>query len=88
MFGTLGMAHMGRKLTSIGGIGTVGAGKQVATFCLSLFAAGLGLKAALVPCHAWLSDAHPSAPTPISAMFSGVLLRACGWLSRGKEAST
>jgi len=47
-------------------------------FALSLFVAGFGLKAALVPFHAWLPDAHPSAPAPISAMLSGVLIKALG----------
>lgn len=45
---------------------------------LSLLVAGLGLKAALVPFHAWLPDAHPSAPAPVSAMLSGVLIKAIG----------
>ena len=43
-----------------------------------LFIMGFGLKAALVPFHAWLPDAHPSAPAPISAMLSGVLIKALG----------
>jgi len=43
-----------------------------------LFFAGFGLKAAMVPFHAWLPDAHPSAPAPISAMLSGVLIKALG----------
>ena len=48
------------------------------SFALALFIAGFGLKAALVPFHAWLPDAHPSAPAPISAMLSGVLIKALG----------
>jgi multicomponent Na+:H+ antiporter subunit D len=47
-------------------------------FALSMFIVGFGLKAALVPFHAWLPDAHPSAPAPISAMLSGVLIKALG----------
>jgi len=43
-----------------------------------LFMMGFGLKAALVPFHAWLPDAHPSAPAPISAMLSGVLIKSLG----------
>ncbi|MBA7521596.1 Na(+)/H(+) antiporter subunit D [subsurface metagenome] len=43
-----------------------------------LFIMGFGLKAALVPFHAWLPDAHPSAPAPISAMLSGVLIKSLG----------
>ncbi|MFW6071364.1 MAG: complex I subunit 5 family protein, partial [Candidatus Bipolaricaulota bacterium] len=34
----------------------------------ALFIVGFGLKAAFVPFHSWLPDAHSSAPTPISAM--------------------
>jgi multicomponent Na+:H+ antiporter subunit D len=39
---------------------------------------GFGLKAAIVPFHSWLPDAHPSAPAPISAMLSGVLIKVSG----------
>jgi multicomponent Na+:H+ antiporter subunit D len=44
-----------------------------------LFIMGFGLKAALVPFHAWLPDAHQSAPAPVSAMLSGVLIKALGF---------
>jgi len=44
-----------------------------------LLIAGFGLKAALIPFHAWLPDAHSSAPSPISAMLSGVLIKAVGF---------
>ncbi len=43
-----------------------------------LFIMGLGLKSAMVPFHAWLPDAHPSAPAPISAMLSGILIKSLG----------
>jgi multicomponent Na+:H+ antiporter subunit D len=43
-----------------------------------LLLSGFGLKAALIPFHAWLPDAHSSAPSPISAMLSGVLIKAVG----------
>ena len=32
----------------------------------------------MIPFHAWLPDAHSSAPSPISAMLSGVLIKAIG----------
>lgn len=35
---------------------------------------GFGTKVGLVPMHTWLPDAHSKAPSPISALFSGVLL--------------
>jgi multicomponent Na+:H+ antiporter subunit D len=43
-----------------------------------LFIAGFGLKAAAMPFHAWLPDAHSSAPAPISSMLSGVLIKVLG----------
>jgi len=43
-----------------------------------LFLMGFGTKAAIIPFHAWLPDAHPAAPAPISAMLSGVLIKALG----------
>jgi len=50
----------------------------VISFVTVLFLMGFGLKAALVPFHAWLPDAHPAAPASISAMLSGVLIKALG----------
>ncbi len=44
----------------------------------AIFVAGFGLKSAVMPFHAWLPDAHSSAPAPISAMLSGVLIKALG----------
>lgn len=38
--------------------------------------AGFGVKAAVVPLHTWLPDAHSAAPSPISAMLSGVVIEA------------
>jgi multicomponent Na+:H+ antiporter subunit D len=46
--------------------------------CVAFFLLGFGLKAALVPFHAWLPDAHPSAPAPISAVLSGLLIKVSG----------
>lgn len=36
---------------------------------------GYGTKAGLAPMHTWLPDAHSEAPTPVSALLSGVLLK-------------
>ena len=47
-------------------------------FVSVLFMAGFGLKAAMMPFHAWLPDAHSSAPASISAMLSGVLIKTLG----------
>jgi multicomponent Na+:H+ antiporter subunit D len=69
--GSLNMAYISKAIQSSGM-------NNGLAFALSLFIAGFGLKAALVPFHAWLPDAHPSAPAPISAMLSGVLIKALG----------
>ncbi|MBN1509283.1 MAG: hypothetical protein JW955_20730 [Sedimentisphaerales bacterium] len=69
--GALNMAYAAKAIQQTG----INAGLA---FAMSLFIAGFGLKAALVPFHAWLPDAHPSAPAPISAMLSGVLIKALG----------
>jgi len=68
---TLNMADMANILA---GKGT----PNIVLMVSVLFIMGFGLKAALVPFHAWLPDAHPSAPAPISAMLSGVLIKSLG----------
>jgi len=42
-------------------------------FMLALL--GFGAKAGLVPLHVWLPEAHPAAPSPVSALMSGVMLK-------------
>ena len=69
---TLNMAEMSQNLAR-----KTDAGGLVALVSV-LFLMGFGLKAAAVPFHAWLPDAHPSAPAPISAMLSGVLIKSLG----------
>jgi NADH:ubiquinone oxidoreductase subunit 5 (subunit L)/multisubunit Na+/H+ antiporter MnhA subunit len=44
-----------------------------AAYLLALF--GFGAKAGLLPVHVWLPEAHPAAPSPVSAMMSGVMLK-------------
>jgi hydrogenase-4 component B len=36
---------------------------------------GFGTKAGIIPLHLWLPRAHPIAPTPVSALMSGVMLK-------------
>lgn len=39
------------------------------------FLVGFGMKAGIVPLHTWLPEAHPVAPSPASALLSGVMLK-------------
>lgn len=49
------------------------AGLWTAIFFLSLL--GFGLKAGLMPLHVWLPGAHANAPSHVSALMSGVLIK-------------
>lgn len=69
--GTLNLADIGLVLSS-------GNSGLLVQFIAALFLMGFGVKAALIPFHAWLPDAHPSAPAPISAMLSGLVIKALG----------
>ena len=52
----------------------LGAGNATIIFLLAL--AGFGLKAGLMPLHFWLPSAHAMAPSHVSAVMSGVLIKA------------
>lgn len=53
-------------------------------FLLAL--AGFGAKAGIFPLHVWLPEAHPAAPSPVSALMSGFVLKASS-RSRSKPRS-
>ena len=69
--GTLNIADVAEVIRSGSELSTV-------LFIQLFMVAGFGLKAAMIPFHAWLPDAHSSAPSPISSMLSGVLIKAIG----------
>jgi hydrogenase-4 component B len=56
-------------MRGLAGTGAVGA----PVFLLALL--GFGLKAGLVPLHFWLPGAHAAAPSHVSALMSGVLIK-------------
>ncbi len=64
--GALNMAQMGAAL----------AGRHDATvlFAATLLFCGFFIKAAIVPFHFWLPDAHAVAPTPVCVLFSGIMV--------------
>lgn len=47
----------------------------VVTIAFTFVVIGFGTKAGLFPMHTWLPDAHSEAPSPVSALLSGVLLK-------------
>ncbi|RLC56616.1 MAG: NADH/ubiquinone/plastoquinone (complex I) [Candidatus Cloacimonadota bacterium] len=74
--GTLNIADISRQLTI--NCSSPSGTNVFIKFISVLLIAGFGLKAAIFPFHSWLPDAHSSAPSPISAMLSGVLIKAVG----------
>jgi multicomponent Na+:H+ antiporter subunit D len=66
--GALNMAQAGQTLA-----GSPADGLVVGAFLLLL--AGFLVKAAVVPFHFWLADAHAVAPTPVCVLFSGVMVQ-------------
>jgi formate hydrogenlyase subunit 3/multisubunit Na+/H+ antiporter MnhD subunit len=46
-----------------------------ATAAFGLALVGFGAKAGLLPLHVWLPEAHPAAPSPVSALMSGIMLK-------------
>ena len=66
--GTLNLAEITQAVagSDVNRLSLLGAG--------ALFVIGFGVKAALVPLHTWLPDAHSQAPSGISAMLSGVVI--------------
>ncbi len=57
------------KLASMHGVND-----KIITLGILMAVVGYGTKAGIFPMHSWLPDVHGKAPSPISAIFSGVLL--------------
>lgn len=53
----------------------VDVGDRQAAILFLLALVGFGTKAGLMPLHVWLPEAHPAAPSPVSAVMSGVMLK-------------
>ncbi len=68
---TLNLADMSNTLQMIG---------QTPFFwtVLGMMLFAFSIKAAFVPFHSWLPDAHPAAPAPISSLLSGIFIKVLG----------
>lgn len=53
---------------------------QTQSIIFILFLAAIGIKSALMPFHTWLVDAHSTAPAPISALLSGIIVKAGAYI--------
>jgi multicomponent Na+:H+ antiporter subunit D len=65
--GSLNMLDISKQLA--------GAPKVPAMLALAVLAVGFLVKAALFPVHIWLPDAHAIAPSPVSAVLSGLVVK-------------
>ncbi|MBS1879975.1 MAG: hydrogenase 4 subunit B [Actinobacteria bacterium] len=68
----LALAHYG-ALSDPGALAAQGSGAQALVLVAALI--GFGTKAGLAPLHSWLPRAHPVAPSHVSALMSGVMVK-------------
>jgi len=69
-YGTLTMGYLAVKIAQKPSV--------TAKVALAFFIAGLLFKSGASPVHMWLADAHPAAPSSISAMLSGLVIKIGG----------
>ncbi len=65
--GTLNLGEMANALST--------STNPLLPILVALMTAGFGVKGAVVPFAAWLADAHPAAPSGISALLSGIVIK-------------
>ena len=70
IYGRTGALNMAQISRYVGGHPPDG----LVTIAFLLIITGLLVKAAIVPFHFWLADAHAVAPTPVCVLFSGVMV--------------
>jgi proton-translocating NADH-quinone oxidoreductase chain N len=73
-----GASHVGASnpllITQIRGVAGL-IPRSMALMTMAFLIVGFGTKAGLAPFHPWLPDAHAEAPTPISVLLSGVMIK-------------
>jgi len=75
-FNILALAKMGQHTRLFDGLLW---GKSLQWWAFVLLFIGFAIKVPIVPVHTWLPDAHVEAPTPISMILAGVLLKMGGY---------
>ncbi|WP_330632211.1 complex I subunit 4 family protein [Halocatena halophila] len=73
---SLGLPELAQQLAT-GSVSSVGglSPQQVKVAAFFAMFAGFAVKVPVVPVHTWLPDAHVEAPTPVSVILAGVLLK-------------
>jgi NADH-quinone oxidoreductase subunit M len=77
-FNLLALAELGQLPSSPFSTATIW-GMSLETWAFLLLLIGFVIKVPVVPVHTWLPDAHVEAPTPISMILAGVLLKLGGY---------
>ena len=67
MTGTLDISHIAERLPA-----AFDSSVKMVIMSFVLIATGIGIKIAVFPLHGWLPDAHSMAPSPVSALLSGI----------------
>ncbi|MCI4666928.1 MAG: NADH-quinone oxidoreductase subunit M [Bacteroidia bacterium] len=85
---TLNMTHMmassgGELLNVVDGsifdLGSTLLGVNARLLAFVVLFVGFAIKLPMIPVHTWLPDAHVEAPTPISVLLAGILLKVGGY---------
>ena len=80
VFGSLNLVDIGLKAMGLQGSVVTGVGVEDSALAVGLILAlslwTFTIKSGVFPNHFWLPDAHPAAPTPISAVLSGLVVNA------------
>lgn len=87
----LGIAIMGSATGTLPNIGSgivIPLNPKLFGWSIGVFVVGFGIKAGMVPLHLWLPHAHSVAPTPGSALLSGLIIKvgAYGLIRTGEFA--
>ena len=77
-FDILALTQMGQHVPALFG-GELWWGRSLSWWAFVLLFIGFVIKLPAVPVHTWLPDAHVEAPTPISMILAGVLLKMGGY---------
>jgi hydrogenase-4 component B len=75
LFAAFGLAADGGRGFLFGPVARGVAGGPLGTLVFLLFLVGFGLKAGVMPLHLWLPPAHAAAPSHVSSLMSGVLIK-------------